>query len=306
MSSEIFDPDLVPVIVTTFRDFELEERVVRILAHRGFRIGERKIVGGRDLSSEEILITDGESQSAEFPVISIPWQAREWDDHSLQSFIRDQIHPPIPTTTSWPSVLVIAEGAQSALAGELVGDVNAHSSHDLPIAHLATFEERDLRSALVPTRRFDEQVRHARYAHARSALYLAGLDRKELALAHSMIEYQRRIHPHLALAFILVGGRKARRMEAASLLEPFPIFFLEDERDDFLRIWPSPRKRGEAKFSEIREWLGSLHGDSRQPRDLADRAPSRGARTSRRTGGAMATPRGPLLRRSHSLGSTPK
>lgn len=291
MSSEISDSLVAPVIVTSFRDFELEERVVRILAHRGFQIGERKIVGARELSSDEILITDIESQSADLPIISIPSKAREWDDASLQRFIRDQIYPPLASTTSWPSVLVIARGEWSTLAGELVGAINSDSSLGAPIANLAPFEERDLRSALVPTRRLDERVRHARFTHARCALYLAGLNRDELALAHSMIEYQRRIHPHLALAFLLVGGRKARRMEAASLLAPFPIFFLEDERDDFLRIWPSPRRRGEAKFSEIREWLGSLHGDSRQPRDLADRTPSRGARPPRRTGRAMATPR---------------
>jgi len=291
MSSEIVDPHLVPVIVTSFRDFELEERVVRILAHRGFQIGERKIIGTRELSSDEILITDSEFQRVDLPFISIPGQARDWDDHSLQVFIRDQIHPPLVSTTSWPAVLVIAEAEQRRLATELLGAINSHSGQGLPIAQLAPFEERDLRSALVPTRRLDEQVRHARFTHARAAIYLAGIDRKELALAHSMIEYQRRIHPHLALAFILVGGRKARRIEAASLLEPFPIFFLEDERDDFLRIWPSSRKRGDEKFSEIREWLGSLHGDSRQPRDLADRTSSRGARSSRRTGRSMATSR---------------
>ena len=110
MSSELSESFVTPVIVTSFRDFELEERVVRILAHRGFQIGERKIVGTRELSSDEILITDIEVHSTDLPIISIPWQAREWDDATLQGFIRDQIYPPFATATSWPSVLVIAQG----------------------------------------------------------------------------------------------------------------------------------------------------------------------------------------------------
>lgn len=295
MSSDYLAPPVVPVLVTSFRDFELEERVVRILSHCGFQIGERKIVGTRELLADEILITDGESQATQMPIIAIPRQARQWDDFALQRFIQDQISPPVVTESSWPTILVIGEGEWNSLAGELVGAINSQfhleSSLGVPIAQIAPFDERDIRSALVPTRRFEERVRHTRFTHAQCALFLAGVERKDVAHAHSMIEYQRRIHPHLALAFVLVGGRKARRMEATSLLEPFPIFYIEDERDDFLRIWPSQRRSGERKFSEIGEWLGSLHGDSRQPRDLADRTPSRGARTSRRTRRAVATPR---------------
>lgn len=295
MSSESFSPLVTPVIVTSFRDFELEERVVRILSHRGFQIGERKIMGTRELLSEEILVTDVAEHSGHIPVITIPWQAREWDDASLQRSIQDQISPPLLSQNHWSPVLVIGEGEWNPLASELVGVINSQCTPQVlpgsPRAQVARFDERDIRAALVPTRRFEERVRHARFAYAQQALFLTGVDRKDLALAHSMIEYQRRIHPHLALAFVLVGGRKARRLEAASLLEPFPIFFLDDERDDFLRIWPSHRRSGERKFSEIGEWLGSLHGASWQPRNLADRTPSRGTRPSRRTSRPMATPR---------------
>jgi hypothetical protein len=289
MSSEI------PRIVTEFRDFELEERVVQILAHRGFRIGERKIMGRRELLSDEILITDEEWNSNEIPIISLPRDARDWSDGDLERFLQDQILPPLITSPSEmrPHRLLLIGGEnQIGIREELILTLNRKSCSTV----FAPFDERDLQTALIPTRRMEERARFDRFARAELALFLIdverlALDRSEIARAHSLIEYRRRVHRHLRLGFILIGGRKSRRNDVASLLEPFPIFWIEDVSDDLLRIWPRGKSRGESKFREIEEWIGSPHGDSRESSDLPHHALTRGARSPRRIGGSMAAPR---------------
>lgn len=292
MSSEI------PIIVTQFRDFDLEERVVRLLAHRGFRIGERKIMGARELGPEEILITDEQRSSEEIPLITLPIEAWQWSEIDLQRFLQHQLlPPPLITDHLIPAHRALIIGGENEI--EVREDLLASLHESGAAARFASFDESDLRSALIPTRRMTERLRFDHFARAEAVLFLLGLpgvdhsrtERNEIARAQSLIEYRRRVHPHLRLGFALIGGRKSKRKEISALFEPFSIFLIEDMRDDLVRIWPRKRMRGSEKFREIEEWIGSPRGDSRQSSDLQNRAPSRGARSSRRIGGAVATSR---------------
>lgn len=290
MSPDPLTDHLVPVIVTNFYDFELEERAVRILAHQGFRIGDRKIGGAREVGSEEILITDSISLGSDIPVITIPREAKEWSDARLHRFLQDQLFPPLTTiapSPDRPAIVIIGGESHPVIGDELLTTLNQSGFNSA----LTSFDEADLRGALVPTRRLAERERYARYAFAHAALFLLGMDRREAARAHSMIEYQRRIQRHLRLAFVVIGGRKSQRIELSSLLAPFPIFTLDDQSDDLFRLPKWRKARGDAKFLAIQEWLGSPYGDPRQPGDLKDRALTGRTRPSRRTGGAVAVTR---------------
>lgn len=287
MSGNQINDEVIPLVVTSFRDFELEERVVRIMAYRGFRIGDRKIAGIVKLAAEEILLTDMEFELDDAACINLPTEARNWNEEQLQTFLRHQISPPVSPDLKWPDVLIVAESQRALFAEELVRSINGMGL----LAVIAPFEERDLRMALVPTRRYEERVRHSRFAHAETVLFLLGTDRREVAMARSMIEYYRRIHPHLNLGFILLGGRKAERSEVKSHLEPFSIFYLRDDRDEVLRLWPSRNDKSDRKFLEIKEWIGSLHGNPGQSGNCKNGAPARGTRAFGRIGRSVAASR---------------
>jgi hypothetical protein len=275
----------IPVIVTNFRDFELEERVVRILAHRGFRIGERNITGRREVLPGEILITDEAWSSAVIPLISIPRDARGWNEGVLERFLNDQILPPLDSGNArniTSSLLIIGGEGRSEVREKLLQYL-----HNFGVqTTFATFDDSDLRTALIPTRRVEERRRFERFARAHFALFLIDLEatfehRVEVTRANSLIEYRRRVHPHLALGFALIGGRKSRRREVAATLEPFTSFWIDQPREEMLQLWSMKRVREGEKFREISEWIGSPHGDSREPSALPYRALTRGGSASR-------------------------
>lgn len=264
----------IPVIVTSFRDFELEERVVRILAAQGFVIGERKIVRPTPIRPDEILITDSQVMHLDtpfLPLIAIPSVAKEWSDQILHTFLQSHLFPPLsdgPREEEHATVIVLGGEGWKKRQEEIVATMNAHSFPSI----IAPFDERDIRSALIPTRRREERIRFANFAYARCALFLLGTERHELAQAHSLIEYRRRVHPHLHLGFVLIGGRKAIRSEITAVLDPFPIFRIDDERDQLVKFNSRKKRQRESKFQSMVEWIGSHHGDSGQSRYLTDRA----------------------------------
>jgi hypothetical protein len=266
MSVSERSPLSIPVIVTSFRDFELEERVVRILAGQGFVIGERKIVTPTPIKLDEILITDSQVMDLDLPFIAIPLVAREWSDQILHSFLQSQLFPPLNDGLQG-MVIVLGSDSWRQRQEEIVATMNSHALSSI----IAPFDERDIRSALIPTRRREERIRFANFAYARFALFLLGTERHELAQAHSLIEYRRRVHPHLQLGFVLIGGRKAIRSEISTVLEPFPIFRIDDERDQLVKFNSRKKRQRESKFQPIVEWIGSHHGDSGKSRDLSDR-----------------------------------
>lgn len=274
MSVSERSPSSIPVIVTSFRDFELEERVVKILAAQGFIIGERKIVTPTPIKLDEILITDSQAMHLDLPFIPfivVPSVAREWSDQILHSFLQSQLFPPLSENVQeqqQPMVIVLGSDSWKKRQEEIVATMNVHALSCI----IAPFDERDIRSALIPTRRREERVRFANFAYARFALFLLGVERHELAQAHSLIEYRRRVHPHLQLGFVLIGGRKAIRSEITTVLEPFPIFRIHDQRDQLLNFNSRKKRQRESKFQPIVEWIGSHHGDSGKSRNLSDRA----------------------------------
>lgn len=280
------NPEL-PIIITSFRDFELEERVIRILSQMGFPIGDRKIVGDRRMEPREILITDQHLVSNEIPIIALPAQAQRFNDVMLHHFLSRYF---IPHSRSTPSGLVITGGESlTELRGELLTYLAPFG------ARLAHYEEGDRNLALIPTRRKSELERMARFSDSQIALFLLAADRKESQRAESFIEYRRRIHPHLEMAFVIHGGRKQMKSEIRAMLEPFMIFWIEDERDDLFRLRLRKPARGRERFLEIAEWIGSRHGDAHQSRTLLDHAAvsTRRARDRApfRAGGAMANSR---------------
>ncbi len=279
-------PEL-PIIITSFRDFELEERVIRIFSHMGFPIGERKIVGDRRIEPQEILITDQQLVSTEIPIIALPKGAELFTDVMLHHYLSQHF---IPHASAKPSGLVIAGGETLT---DLRNDLLTHLAPFAP--RIASYQDGDCNLALIPTRRKAELERMARFSDSSKALFLLAADRKESRLAESFIEYRRRIHPHLEIAFVIHGGRKQMKLEIKAMLEPFRIFWLEDERDDLFRLRLRKRPQGSERFFEISEWIGSHHGDAHQPRILLEPARDNTRRERDRppfrAGGAMATSR---------------
>ena len=277
----------LPLIITSFRDFELEERVIRLLSEMGFPIGERKIVGDRMIESREILITDQQILSNDLPIIALPFDAQHFSDAMLHHFLSRHF---IPHTKPAPSGLVIVGGESlTALRHELLAYLTPFGPR------LAHYQDGDRHLALIPTRRKSELERLTRFSDSSKALFLLAADRTECQLAESFIEYRRRIHPHLDIAFVIHGGRKQVKAEMRGILEPFVIFWLEDERDDLFRLRLRKRPRGSDRFLEISEWIGSHHGDAQQSRTLLDHASDSTRRERDRTpfraSGAMATSR---------------
>lgn len=277
----------LPIIITRFRDFELEERVIRILSQMGFPIGERKIVGDRTIEPREILITDQKIDSSEVPIIGLPTQTQHFNDLMLHHFLSRFF---IPHFLSTPSGLVITGGETlTELRGELLTFLAPFG------ARLASYRDGDCNLALIPTRRKSELERIARFSDSARALFLLAAERKESHLAQSFIEYRRRIHPHLEMGFVIHGGRKQMKSEIRAMLEPFRIFWLEDDHDDLFRLRLRKPARGSERFLEIAEWIGSHHGDAHQPRTLLDHAPvstrRERDRAPFRAGGAVANPR---------------
>ncbi len=284
--STISDQEL-PIIITTFNDFEFEERVIRLLSQMGFPIGERKILGQRAIGPGEILVTDQDVNSKEIPIISLATEAKFLSDPMLHHHLSQHF---IPHSGSSPSGLVIT-GGEGLI--DVRGELLAFLAPFAP--RLASFQEGDCRLALIPTRRRDELDRLARFSDSSIALFLLSAERKESHLATSFIEYRRRIHPHLQVAFVIHGGRKQIKAELGALLEPFTIFWLEDERDDLLRIRWGKRAQGNERFHEISEWIGSHYGDAHQPRTLIgsvrDNTRRERDRAPFRVGGAVANSR---------------
>ncbi len=274
----------LPVIVTSFRDFDLEERAVRLLAQMGSVIGDRKILGERAIAANEILVTDYQQSQRELPTIVLSQEMHHWSDQRLHDFFLRQF---IPARAHQSEVVISSLPGQEEVRSDLIAFLNRSETS----AIYAPFDERDLHLALIPTRREDEIERLNRFALAKFALFVLPADRKEIRHAVTFIEYRRRIHPHLDLAFIVVGGRKQVRNEIAAALEPFPIFWLSNERDELVRLgWPRRAERSE-RFTPILQWIGSRRGDARQPGSLLDETRRRRARPPFGVGGAVATTR---------------
>jgi len=274
----------VPVIVTSFRDFELEERAVRLLAQMGFAIGDRKIVGAREVGESEILVTDTRALVRGAPSIIVDPQMHHWSDATLHRHLYRQF---IPVGDRGAEVVITSSVAQQQLRGDLIAALTRAQIKAIQ----ATFDERDIRLALIPTRRREEIDRLDRFAKASLALHVLDADLRELALAQSLIEYRRRIHTHLELCFLVVGGRKRIRSQIAISLEPFPIFWIEDEREDLVRLVWSARRQGSDRFEQIVKWIGSRHGDSRQSRSDLDTTRRSRDCAPFRVGSPVATPR---------------
>lgn len=280
----------VPMIVTSFVDFELEERTVRLLSGMGFRIANRKILSEVVLHSDEILVLDQGSRmkigADSLPSILIPEQASGWSDSRLFTYLRRHF---TPEADGGPTFDVVITGTDSsvALRSELITYLNAAS---LSTAN-GRFEDGDLSLALIPTRRREDLHRLNRFAGARVALFLLAADPKEVERAKVFIEYQSRVHPHLELGFVVTNGRKSSRSQLVRDLEPFPCFHLAGS-DDLLRLtFLSGNGDQRQRFQQIVEWIGSLHGVAWEsdyqlgaPRRWRDRPPFR-------VGGTMATTR---------------
>lgn len=283
----------VPVIITSFRDFELEERAVRLLSQMGFAIGDRKIVGVRNVHSNEIVVTDQSSVSAlaeeeGIPSIVLTPQVHQWSDASLHHFLYRSF---IPEGEDGAEVVITSSPEHRWRDERLRSELIGACARAQVKAIQATFDERDIRLALIPTRRKEEIDRLDRFAKASLALLILGAHPKELRIAESLIEYRRRIHTHLDLAFVVVGGRKRIRAQIASALEPYPLFWIEDESEELVRLrWPMS-KGGSDRFERIVEWIGSRHGDSRQSRAHLDTTRRRRDRAPDRARGPMATAR---------------
>lgn len=277
----------LPIIITSFRDFELEERVIRLLSYMGFPIGERKILGERTIEPGEILVTDQNLASRDIPIISLPADSEQISDTTLFHYLSQHF---IPQRKSMPSGLVIT-GGETLI--ELRSELLAHLAPFSP--RLAQYQIGDCNLALIPTRRKEELDRLARFSESSRALFLLAADRLESQVAQSFIEYRRRIHPHLEIAFVIHGGRKQIKTEISAMLEPFAIFWLEDESEDFFRLRWGKRPQGSERFQKISEWIGSHHGDANQSRTLIDDARDTTRRerdrAPLRTGGAMAITR---------------
>lgn len=282
-SSLIMSTEVLPVIVTSFKDFELEERVIRVLSHMGFPIGRRKILGEREIAPGEILVTDQVPFSPEIPAICLPKEMQRVDDTRLHHFFARHF---IPIGESIRSGVVVTGGSTLiGLRGELLESLASFG------ARYAPFEEGDRNLALIPTRRREELLRLARFSESSIAIFLLEADRTQLELAQSFIEYRRRIHPHLEIAFVTYGGRKQIKSEISANLEPFTIFWVDDERDDLFRLSWRKRLRGPARFRHLAEWIGSRHGGAYQPRNLLDHTRRERDRSPFGIGGAVATSR---------------
>lgn len=269
----------VPMIVTNFVDFELEERTVRLLSGMGFRIADRKILSEILIAGDEILVIDQASQreldTESLPSIVIPEGASQWSDSRLFTHLRRHF---TPDSNGDPSFDIVITGTDSTVTirSELIAHLNTAS---LSAAN-GRFDEGDLRLALVPTRRNEELLRLNRFTRARIALFLLAADPKEVERARVFIEYRNRVHPHLDLGFVVIGGRKPLRSQVMADLQPFPCFHLVGH-DDLLRLTFVPGKGDKRqRFQQIVEWIGSRHGVARKsddqlgaPRRWRDRPP---------------------------------
>jgi hypothetical protein len=280
----------VPMIITNFIDFELEERIVRLLSGMGFRIADRKIMSEILIIGDEILVVDEAStarlRADSLPSIVIPEGASQWSDLQLFTYLRHHFTPESDGDSSFDIVITGTDSA-SRLRTELMVYLNASS---LSVAN-GRFDESDLRLALVPTRRKDELVRLNRFARAKAALFLLAADPKEVERAKVFIEYRTRVHPHLDLGFVVIGGRKSVRSQVMADLQPFRCFLLAGH-DDLLRLsFASGRGDHRQRFEQIAEWIGSRHGVARKSDDHLG-APRRWRdRPSLGVGGPMAVAR---------------
>ena len=270
----------VPLIVTSFLDFELEERAVRLLSGMGFRIADRRILSKLSLEGDEILVIDQANEPKmminSMPSIVVPQEASHWSDARLFSFFRRHFMTEIDDASA-PDLLVCAGDSVAHLRSDLISYL---SSSSLAVMQ-ARFEERDIQLALIPTRRSEEISRLSRFARARIVLYLLAADLDEVQRAKRFMEYRERIHLHLQLGFVVFGGRRTTRAQVAAALEPFPVFHISGRDDDLLRLsFASSHGRKMQRFQQIMEWIGSCHGIAREsddqlsaPRRRRDRAP---------------------------------
>lgn len=270
----------VPLIVTSFLDFELEERAVRLLSGMGFRIADRRILSKLSLEGDEILVMDQANEPKMMinsrPSIVVPQEASHWSDARLFSFFQRHFIIEIDDVPA-SDLLVCAGDSVAHLRSDLISYL---SSSSLAVMQ-ARFEERDIQLALIPTRRSEEISRLSRFARARIALYLLAADLDEVQRAKRFMEYRERIHRHLQLGFVVFGGRRTIRTQVTAALEPFPVFHISGRDDDLLRLsFASSHGQKMQRFQQIMEWIGSCHGIAREsddqlsaPRRRRDRAP---------------------------------
>jgi hypothetical protein len=291
---------LIPNIATSFFDFELEEIIVQFLSRIGYQILRRQIsdqiINHLEHQSRFLLFTDRMDVQHEF-VIFIPKQAKLWNQEQLLNFLQSKLFQR-DTSHAEKNGLIITGSDSYRLLFE---DFNLYFSDKYPVSHHFSFNEEDLDLALLPTRRNLEIDRIQKLQEVESVLYIFQANRHELASAHTFIEYQRRIHSHLSLAFLPIcfsSSSISKKVinEISAALDPFPIFLIrlshrELERSLFHRrslLELNPKIGGALQFKEIEKWLGSTRGISKRAHLGEDNALTRGSKASWRTDSRVA------------------
>jgi hypothetical protein len=296
----MFDNE-IPQVLTSFQNFELEEKVVRLVARMGYPVVARQIRRDELAASVDfkLLFTDLEKYAGLGGVI-IPKSALGWSERGLQDFISQRIFNFTRSNKSLESqrsLQVVITGSESYRS--LIHHYQERFSEMYPVRAHFPFSERDIQLALIPTRRRDEIERVQSLQESGAALFVTTLRREELDSAHSFIEYRRRIHPHLSISFLVIeegatDSIKKLRSTLIAQLHPFPFFSISPraligqggQRNLFDH---SHYRRSEATFAAIGKWLGSLC-ESSQRSPLSTNGSDLGAtRASRRVGSRMAT-----------------
>ncbi|MDA0216932.1 MAG: hypothetical protein O3A12_01230 [Actinobacteria bacterium] len=291
---------LLPNIATSFFDFELEEIVVQFLSRIGYQILHRQIsdqvINHLEHQSKLLLFTDRIDVKHEF-VITIPREAKFWEQKELLNFLHNRLFQRASSHVEKNGLVITGSDSYKLL----FEDFNSHFSDKHPIRHHFSFNEEDLDLALLPTRRNLEIDRIQKLQEVESVLYIFQANRHELASAHTFIEYQRRIHNHLSLAFLPISfssSSLAKKViaEISAALDPFPIFLIrlshrELERSLFHRrslLELNPKIAGALQFKEIEKWLGSTRGISKRTKMGENNALTRGSKAPWRTDSRVA------------------
>jgi len=293
----------IPQVLTSFFDFELEEKVVKLLTRMGYPIVARQIRSDELASLFDLgpyfLVTDLEKYDGSSALV-IPRSAVAWSERGLQELISNKIFNLSSSSYSQlgrSALQVVITGSESHRS--FINHYQERYADEYPLRAHFPYSESDLQLALIPTRRRNEIERVRSLQESGAALFVTSLRREEIDSAHSFIEYRRRIHPHLSISFLAIEegatvSIKKSRSTLNAQFHPFPFFSIspralmgqEAQQNLFDR---SQLRRSEATFVAIGKWLGSLC-ESSQGSQLSTNSAHLGATSaSRRVGGRMAT-----------------
>ena len=214
-------------VATLFRDFLLEERTVSLLSRMGYRVIRRVVsdTPWSDLGNFEadLIFTDHEMVSGD-SVITIDTALRHGSDRDFLRVLHGKLFPQMQARERTEILLVGAERIRGR-ALELA-ELLQRSNRGVARLSFVEFREEDLQLALIPTRRRDEVERICAMRDASKALFIFNVDKSEQRVAESFIEYQRRIHRHLDIAFAGITDEKNWRGREGlrRSLHPFEVF----------------------------------------------------------------------------------